>query len=174
MTVTIREARENDLVAVQEIYAHHVLHGLASFEETPPDIAEIMHRFAALRGGGYPFTVAVAERTVRGYAYAGPYRPRPAYRYTVENSVYVAVGHFRRGIGGKLLADLIDRCNGLGYRQMVAIIGDSANLGSINLHTRHGFVHRATVAAVGFKHGQWVDQVIMQRALGEGDETLPR
>ncbi len=173
MTVTVREATENDLAAVQEIYADHVLHGLASFEETPPDIAEIMHRFATLRGAGYPYTVALVDGRVRGYAYAGPYRPRPAYRHSVEDSVYIATDAVGQGIGGKLLADLIDRCTALGYRQMVAIIGDSANAGSIALHARHGFIHRAIVNSVGYKHGRWVDQVIMQRALGDGDDTLP-
>ena len=173
MNITVREATENDLVAVQHIYADHVIHGIASFEETPPDITEIMHRFASLRNAGYPFTVAVAGDTVKGYAYAGPYRPRPAYRYTVENSVYIAPDALRQGVGGKLLGDLIERCTGLGYRQMVAIIGDSDNAGSIILHTRMGFVHRTTVNSVGFKHGRWVDQVIMQRPLGEGDQTLP-
>ncbi len=173
MNVTIRMASESDLIAVQEIYADHVLHGIASFEEIPPDIAEIMHRFATLRGAGYPFTVAVVGDIVKGYAYAGPYRPRPAYRHTVENTVYLANDAMRQGIGGKLLEDLIDRCTALGYRQMVAIIGDRDNAASIAVHARCGFIHRAIVESVGFKQGRWIDQVIMQRALGDGDETLP-
>ncbi|HER27518.1 MAG TPA: N-acetyltransferase family protein [Rhodospirillales bacterium] len=173
MTVSVRPATVGDMVAVQEIYADHVLHGLASFEEIPPDVAEIMGRFKALREDDYPFTVGVVNGTVKGFAYAGPYRPRPAYLHTVENSVYIAPDAYRQGIGGQLLTDLIDRCTQRGLRQMVAIIGDSDNTASIALHARHGFVHRATVASVGFKLGRWVDQVIMQRALGDGDQTLP-
>ena len=173
MTIVIRDATENDLMTIQQIYADHVLHGLASFEETPPDIAEIMHRYAALRKADYPYRVAVVNEIVKGYAYAGPYRPRPAYQYTVENSVYVAAGAARQGIGGKLLDDLIECCTRLGYRQMVAIIGDSGNTASISLHARYEFTFRTVVKSVGFKHGRWVDQVVMQRSLGEGDATLP-
>jgi len=173
MSVTVRDATENDLMAVQEIYADHVLHGIASFEETPPDITEIMHRYAALKNARYPYRVAVVDGTVKGYAYAGPYRPRPAYRYTVENSIYVAPDALRQGIGGLLLEDLIRRCVELGYRQMVAVIGDSDNAGSISLHAQYGFIHRNTLNSVGFKHGRWIDQVIMQRPLGDGDGSLP-
>ena len=173
VTVQIRDATEDDLATIQEIYADHVLNGLASFEETPPDITEIMHRFATLRNGNYPYLVAVVGNVVRGFAYAGPYRPRPAYRFSVENSIYLAADAYRQGIGSALLDKLIERCTALGFRQMLAVIGDSDNSGSIALHLGRGFLHRATNKSVGFKHGRWVDQVIMQRALGEGDETLP-
>ena len=173
MTVTIRDTTENDLPAIQEIYAEHVLHGLASFEETPPDITEITLRYAAIKNAGHPYRVAVVDGTTKGYAYAAPYRPRPAYQYTVENSIYIAPDSLRQGIGNLLLEDLIKRCTERGYRQMVAVIGDSDNTGSISLHARHGFIHRNILNSVGFKHDRWVDQVIMQLPLGEGDKTLP-
>lgn len=150
-----------------------MLEGLASFEETPPDVAEIMRRRDALRDAGYSYRVAEAGGVVKGYAYAGPYRTRPAYRHTVENSVYVDTGAMRLGIGHKLLQDLIGRCTELGYRQMIAIIGDSDNQASIRLHARLGFEKTGVQPSVGFKFGRWVDSVIMQRPLGEGDESPP-
>jgi len=150
-----------------------VLEGLASFEETPPDLAELTRRRDALLDAGYPYIIAEAEGRVLGYAYAAAYRPRPAYRHTVENSVYVDRATHRRGIGTRLLERLIERCTELGFRQMIAIIGDSDNAPSIGMHARCGFKKTGVQASVGFKFGRWVDQVIMQRPLGGGDESLP-
>jgi L-amino acid N-acyltransferase YncA len=169
----IRPATEADLAAVTDIYAHAVLHGTATFELIAPDLAEMTRRFKALSDGGFPYFVAALEGTVIGYAYAGPYRPRPAYRFTVENSVYLAPSIHRRGIGAQLLQRLIDECEALGYRQMIAVIGDSANAGSIGVHARCGFAMIGTHPNVGFKFGRWLDTVMMQRVLGEGAATLP-
>jgi phosphinothricin acetyltransferase len=173
--VTVRPARPEDLPRVREIYAHHVLNGLASFEETPPDLAEITRRFEATREGGMPYLAAEDSNTkeVLGYAYAGPYRPRPAYRFSVENSVYVAPGLEGRGVGRALLEALIGRCTALGLRQMIAVVGDSGHLPSIAFHESLGFTRVGTLRAVGFKFGRWVDSVILQRALGGGGETPP-
>ncbi len=171
--ILIRDVADADIPAIQEIYARHVLEGLASFEETPPDAAETTRRRDALKDAGYPYRVAEVVGVVKGYAYAGPYRARPAYCHTVENSVYVDTGAQRLGIGHKLLEDLIGRCTELGYRQMIAIIGDSDNQASIGLHARLGFEKTGVQPSVGFKFGRWVDSLIMQRPLGEGDDTLP-
>jgi phosphinothricin acetyltransferase len=169
----IRPATEADLSAVTEIYQHAVLYGTATFELIPPDLTEMTRRFKALRDGGFPYLVAALEGRVIGYAYAGPYRPRPAYRFTVENSVYLAPAIHRRGIGTQLLRRLIADCEARGDRQMIAVIGDSANLGSIGVHTRCGFAMIGTHPNVGFKFGRWLDTVMMQRPLGEGAATLP-
>lgn len=169
----LREAGEADLPEIQAIYAHHVLHGLASFEETPPDLAEMRRRWEAVRAGGYPYLVAELDGRVAGYAYASSYRPRPAYRHTVEGSVYVAAESPRRGIGRRLLAALIARCEALGFRRMIGVIGDSDNQPSIGLHEALGFRRAGLLHSVGFKHGRWVDSVIMERPLGPGDTTLP-
>ncbi|MFQ5764791.1 MAG: GNAT family N-acetyltransferase, partial [Rhodospirillales bacterium] len=142
-------------------------------EMVPPDVAEMTRRRDALLEAGYPYRVAEVAGAVRGYAYASSYRPRPAYRYTVENSVYVARDTQRRGIGRRLLEDLIGRCTALGFRQMIAVIGDSDNASSIGLHRDLGFAEIGTLPSVGFKFGRWVDSVTMQRALGDGDDTLP-
>jgi phosphinothricin acetyltransferase len=170
----LRAATLADLPAIQAIYAHHVLHGLASFEIEPPSVAELRRRFDAITGGGYPYLVAGDGETVIGYAYASVYRTRPAYRYTVEDSVYVSPAHIGRGIGRQLLTRLIDDCERRGYRQMLAVIGDSANAASIELHRACGFRHSGTLRSVGLKFGRWVDSVIMQRELGESDRTVPR
>jgi phosphinothricin acetyltransferase len=173
--VTIRDARLEDLPRIQEIYAHHVLNGLASFEEAPPELAEITRRFEATLARGLPYLAAADSNTkeVQGYAYAGPYRPRPAYRFSVENTVYVAPGLEGRGIGRALLEELIGRCAALGLRQMIAVVGDSGHLPSIAFHESLGFTRVGTLRAVGFKFGRWVDSVILQRALGGGGETPP-
>ncbi|BBK42510.1 N-acetyltransferase [Allostella vacuolata] len=173
-TVRVRDAGAEDIPAIAAIYAHHVLHGLASFEETPPSVEEMARRHAEIAGRGYPYIVAVLDGQVAGYSYAGPYRPRPAYRHSVENSVYLAPGRQRAGIGTALLAELIRRCEAAGFRQMVAVIGDSANLASIALHAKLGFRRAGLLTAIGYKHGRWVDSVLMQRALGAGDTTDPR
>ena len=169
----IRPTTEADLPAVTEIYEHAVLHGTATFELIPPDLAEMHRRFDALINGGFPYLVASLDGRVVGYAYAGAYRPRPAYRFTVENSVYLDPAIHRRGIGLKLLQRLIAECVSRGYRQMIAVIGDSANAGSIGLHRACGFEMIGTHPNVGLKFGRWLDTVMMQLALGEGAKTLP-
>ncbi|HTZ22011.1 MAG TPA: GNAT family N-acetyltransferase [Opitutaceae bacterium] len=169
----IRLAEEADLPAITEIYEHAVRHGTATFELVPPDLAEMTRRYRALIDGGFPYFVATVEGDVVGYAYAGAYRPRPAYRFTVENSIYLRPSIHRRGIGLKLLQRLIIECEARGYRQMIAVIGDSANAGSIGVHTRTGFALIGTHPDVGFKFGRWLDTVMMQRSLGEGASTVP-
>ena len=169
----LRAATDADLPAIQAIYAHHVLHGLGTFEETPPDLAEIAARRKAVVEKGLPWLVADAGGEILGYAYAGPFRPRSAYRFAVEDSIYVAPSAARRGVGKALLAELLTRCAAWGARQMVAVIGDSGNAGSIGVHSALGFANMGKIAGVGFKHGRWVDVVIMQKALGDGMTTLP-
>jgi phosphinothricin acetyltransferase len=170
----IRPAEIADMPAIHAIYAHHVLHGVASFEEVPPDEAELNRRRAEIMARGLPYLVAERDGVLRGYAYAGLYRPRTAYRFTVEDSVYVAPDAVGQGVGRGLLREVIDRCTALGMRQMLAVIGDSGNSASIRLHASLGFRHAAHLQSVGFKLGRWVDSVIMQLALGEGETTLPR
>jgi phosphinothricin acetyltransferase len=173
--MSIRAVEPADLDAIQRIYAHHVLHGLASFEEVPPDAAELARRWHAIADAGLPYLCATdrASGAMLGYAYAAAYRPRTAYRFTVEDSVYVAPEAARRGIGRALLRSLIDTCTDLGKRQMIAVIGDSGNEASIALHRACGFELVGTFTAIGFKHGRWVDTVLMQRRLGSGKGTLP-
>lgn len=169
----IRDAEEADMEAVQAIYARHVLHGLATFEETPPSVEELLSRRASVLMSGLPYLVAELEGKIAGYAYATAYRPRPAYRFTIEDSVYVAEGLGGRGIGSALLGELIARCEKGPWRQMLAVVGNSGNEGSIALHKRMGFREVGILRSVGFKLGQWVDTVLMQRPLGEGDESAP-
>lgn len=171
--LVIRAADEADLPAVTEIYEHAVRFGTATFELVPPDLAEMTRRFGALRDGGFPYLVAELASAVVGYAYAGPYRPRPAYRFTVEDSIYLASAVHRRGIGIQLLRRLIAESEARGYRQMIAVIGDSANAGSIGVHTRAGFAMIGTHRSVGFKFGRWLDTVMMQLSLGDGSRTIP-
>jgi L-amino acid N-acyltransferase YncA len=171
--VTIRDAAAADMTAIQAIYAHHVLHGFASFEETPPEAAELAARRAAILAQGLPYLAAEIDGRLVGYAYAGAYRPRPAYRHTVEDSIYVADGLAGRGIGRALLAGLIERCEAGPWRQMVAVIGDSGNAASIALHERLGFEPAGSFRSIGFKLGRWVDTVLMQRTLGPGDMAPP-
>jgi len=150
-----------------------VRHGTASFELEPPDAAEMTRRRATLVEGGFPYLVAEIDGTVAGYAYAGPYRPRPAYRWSVEDTVYVAPALHRRGIGAALLGRLIVEAEQRGFRQMIAVIGDSAQLPSIALHRAAGFRPIGTIEHVGHKFGRWLDTVLMQRALGPGASTAP-
>lgn len=174
-TITLRDATEADMAQVQRIYAHHVLHGLASFEEEPPALDEMLSRRMKVLEFGLPYIVAVDESgRVLGYAYATQYRPRRAYRFTVEDSVYMAEGEQGRGVGKRLLMAVVDRCTDAGFRQMVAIIGNSANAGSIGLHGSCGFRTVGTFENVGFKHGDWRDTVLMQRSLGPGAAEPPR
>jgi phosphinothricin acetyltransferase len=169
----IRPTLEADLPAITAIYEHAVRYGTATFELVPPDLAEMTRRYRALMDGGYPYFVADLDGRVAGYAYAGAYRPRPAYRFTVENSIYLDPSSHRRGIGLKLLQQLILECEARGFRQMIAVIGDSANAGSIGVHTRTGFKMIGTHPNVGLKFGRWLDTVMMQRDLGEGASTVP-
>ena len=169
----VRDAAQGDLPAIQSIYAHHVLHGLASFEEVPPDVEEMRRRYQDVTDRGLPYLVAHEAGEVLGYGYCAPYRARSAYRYALENSIYVRDGLLGRGIGSRLLAELIERCTRLGYRQMIAVIGDSGNAASIALHARHGFLRVGTLRSVGFKLGRWADSVFMQRPLSTGDGTPP-
>jgi phosphinothricin acetyltransferase len=171
--IVLRDAVDGDLPAIHAIYSHHVLHGLGSFEETPPNLEEMTRRYRDIKAKNMPYLVVTQGSRVLGYAYAGPYRPRIAYRYTVEDSIYVAHDAAGKGVGRKLLAELIARCTAMGFRQMVAVIGDSGNLGSIGVHKALGFAMIGTLPSVGFKFGRWVDSVYMQRALGPGDSTLP-
>jgi L-amino acid N-acyltransferase YncA len=169
----VRDSRDDDLPGITAIYGHHVRFGLASFEEEAPTLEEMARRRAGYLAGGYPYIVAEAEGRVLGFAYVSAYRPRPAYRFSVENSIYIDQEARRGGIGSALLPALIERCTALGYRQMIAVIGDSANTASIGLHAKFGFREVGTLHSIGFKHGRWVDSVLMQRALGDGDGTLP-
>ena len=169
----VRSAAQGDLAAIQAIYAHHVLRGLATFEEMPPDVEEMRRRHADVTARGLPYLVAVERSEVLGYGYCAPYRARSAYRYALEDSIYIKDGHLGKGIGTQLLTELLRICEGLGYRQVIAVIGDSANAGSIALHARLGFVRVGTLRSTGYKLGRWVDSVLMQRPLGPGDGTPP-
>lgn len=165
---SIRPATPADVAAVTRIYAHAVEHGTATFELSPPDEAEMDRRMTVLREGGFPYLVADLGGIVVGYAYAGPYRPRPAYRYTVEDSVYIDPAMHRRGVGRVLLDRLLAEAEQGGFRQMIAVIGDSAQVGSIELHRAAGFKTVGTLENVGYKFERWLDTVVMQRPIGAG------
>lgn len=173
MTVAVRPATSADIPAITRIYSHAVEHGTASFELTAPDEAEMMRRFSKLATGGFPYLVATVGGTVVGYAYAGPYRSRPAYRFTVENSVYVAPDKHRHGVGKALLDALIEACTEKGFRLMVAVIGDSRQAASIGLHEAAGFTHAGVFENIGYKFDRWLDSVLMQRPLGPGASEPP-
>jgi phosphinothricin acetyltransferase len=165
LSFSLRPATEADMASVQRIYGEHVTHGLASFEESPPSFDDMLARFRHLRSQSFPYIVAERKSVVVGYAYAGPYRTRSAYRFTIENSVYVDRQAAGEGIGRALLSQLICECEKGPWRQMIAIIGNSGNEASITLHKSLGFRLVGTLREVGFKHDQWVDTVLMQRAL---------
>ena len=169
----VRDATQSDMPAIQAIYAHEVLHGLATFEEVPPKADELVTRRESVLSFGLPYLAAELNGRVVGFSYAWAYRPRPAYRHTIEDSVYVAEGMQGRGIGQALLAALISSCETGTWRQMIAVIGNSGNTASIAMHERLGFRSVGTFEAVGFKLGQWVDTVLMQRMLGAGRDALP-
>ena len=169
----LRPAIAADIPAIWRIYGPAVTGGTASFELEPPDEAELLRRFKAISEAGYPYFVAEFDGGVLGYAYANAYRPRPAYRFTVEDSVYVAPEAQGKGVGQLLLGELIEACTRQGFRLMVAVIGDSAQHRSIQLHRRMGFTFCGTIHSVGYKHGRWLDSVLMQLPLGTGDKTVP-
>lgn len=171
--IRVRVADEDDMPAIQEIYAHYVLNSTSSFEEEAPTVYEMTARWQKLQSRKQPFLVAVVGKRVAGYAYGGPYRERSAYRYTIEDSIYIAPDMLGRGIGNALMEELIKRCTALGYRQMIAVIGDSTNAASLAIHSRHGFRVIGALSSSGFKFGRWADAVLMQRSLGDGDSTLP-
>jgi L-amino acid N-acyltransferase YncA len=169
----VRPATLADIPNITAIYAHAVTYGTASFEIEPPGEQDMADRFRTLIDGGFPYLVAESSGAVCGYAYAGPYRERIAYRYTLENSVYVAPDCHRQGIGRALMDGLVSQAGARGFRQMIAVIGDSAQAASIALHRAAGFEMVGTFANVGFKFGRWLDTVLMQRPLGDGGATLP-
>ena len=171
--IPLRPATPADIPAITKIYAQAVRFGVASFELEPPDEAEMAKRQRSLLDGGFPYIVAELDGGLAGYAYAGPYRARPAYRFTIEDSIYVAPEAQRRGVGRLLLERLIADSEARDFRQMIAIIGDSANAASIELHRALGFTMVGTFADVGFKFGRWLDSVLMQRALGAGSGAFP-
>jgi L-amino acid N-acyltransferase YncA len=172
-TLLIRDSLDHDMPRVQAIYAHHVLHGTGSFELEPPDLAEMRSRRASVLGNRLPYLVAEQNGQVLGYAYANVFRPRPAYRFTVEDSIYIAPESAGQGIGRRLLTELLTRCEQAGSRQMIAVIGDSANIGSIGLHAALGFRFAGVLRSSGWKFERWLDTVMMQRELGAGDGTAP-
>jgi L-amino acid N-acyltransferase YncA len=171
--LVIRASREGDLAAITSIYRHHVLHGVASFEDIPPEPGELAQRRRKILTAELPYFVAERSGRVLGYCYASRYRTRSAYRYTLEDSIYIDAAEVGRGIGRALLSTLIQRCSELGYRQMVAVIGGSDQWPSIRLHEALGFTRTGLLPALGFKFGSWVDIVLMQRALGPGATTPP-
>jgi L-amino acid N-acyltransferase YncA len=173
VAVQLRPAQVEDLPAIHSIYAHHVLHGLASFEEEPPSVEELERRYRDVTRRGLPYLVAEYGIDIAGYGYCAPYRARSAYRYALEDSIYIRQDMTGRGVGKRLLEELVRQSEALGYRQLVAVIGDSANTASIGVHAACGFLRVGTLRSVGFKFGRWVDSVFMQRPLGAGDGTKP-
>lgn len=174
MTISLRPAQERDLPAITAIYGHAVTSGTASYELDPPSLGEMTTRFSTLTGGGFPYLAAEDCGRLIGYAYAGPFRPRPAYRFVVEDSIYLAPDAQGRGAGRLLLAGLIERATALGYRQMVAVIGDGRpDSASVRLHERMGFSHAGRLEGSGYKHGLWLDTVFMQLAMNGGNGLPP-
>ena len=167
----IRPSSPADLPAVTAIYAHHVTHGKGSFELEAPDLGDMSRRRSDVLAKGLPHLVASRGAEVLGFAYAGAFRPRPAFRFMAEDSIYIHPDHTGQGLGRALLAELLRHCEALGIRQMLAVIGDSANAGSIGLHRSLGFEHTGILKASGWKHSQWLDTVFMQKALGTGDSS---
>lgn len=169
--ILIRNSTTEDIAEIQKIYAHHVLTGTASFELDPPGVDEMSARRDDVLKNGFPYLTATRDGKLVGYAYVNLFRTRPAYRFTVENSIYLSADHIGQGVGKKLLAELIQRCEAVGSRQMVAVIGDSANTASIGLHASMGFRFAGVLRSSGWKFGRWLDTVTMQRDLGPGDST---
>lgn len=169
----VRDAAAQDFAAIAGIYARHVRCGAASFETDPPGADTLIERWGGVIADGLPYLVAESGGAVAGFAYATPYRRRRAYRFSLEHSIYVRHDATRRGIGSLMMEALVARCTALGYRQMIAVIGDSDNAASIGFHEKHGFRHAGTLPAVGYKFDRWVDSVLMIRPLGEGDRSSP-
>ena len=170
----VRPSRDDDVAAIAGIYGHHVLHGIASFEEVPPSVEEMARRCADVLARSFPYLVAERGGKLVGYCYAGPYRGRIGYRFSVEDSIYIDPAELGRGIGRALLAAVIDDVTRQGYRQMIAVIGGSETLPSIRLHAALGFTQIGVFPAIGYKFGRWIDSVYMQRALGPGSSSLPQ
>jgi phosphinothricin acetyltransferase len=170
---SVRNLEPTDIEAVTRIYAHHVVNGTGTFEEIAPSADDMRQRAEKIAGRGLPWLVAEADGAVVGYAYADRFRDRTAYRFTLEDSIYIDPAHLRRGIGRALLKELIARCEALGYRQIIAVIGDSANDGSLRLHGDVGFELCGVYKKVGMKFGRWLDVVLMQRELGKGSADIP-
>jgi phosphinothricin acetyltransferase len=171
--VLIRAAADADAEALAAIYGHHVLHGFGTFEEVPPPPAEMDQRRRAVMAHGLPYLVAEEAGRVLGYAYAAPFRARAAYRYTVEDSIYIAPDAIGRGVGRAVLSAVLGACESMGLRQVLAVIGDSQNAASIGLHRALGFEHAGVTKGLGYKHGRWVDVVWMQKPLNGGDTGAP-
>jgi L-amino acid N-acyltransferase YncA len=171
--VKIRTAEAGDAPALANIYGHHVAHGFGTFETDPPTADDMAGRVAAVLALGLPYLVAETDGAVAGFAYGAPFRPRASYRYTVEDSVYIGPDRLGQGIGKRLLGAVIEACQGLSLRQMVAMIGDSENARSIGLHRAMGFTPVGVFRAIGFKHGRWVDVAMMQRSLDAGADAPP-
>lgn len=169
----IRSSRDEDLPAITAIYAHHVLHGTGTFETEPPSVADMAARRADVLSKGLPYLVAEQDRTIAGFAYGNWFKPRPAYRYSVEDSIYLAPDLHRKGLGRALLAELLARLEAVGVRKVMAVVGDSANAGSVGVHSALGFTQVGTIASCGWKFGAWRDIVIMQKTLGLGDTQPP-
>lgn len=169
----IVNAEKKHIPAIRDIYAHHVIHGTGSFETDPPDTHEMLTRLEKIRSLGLPWVVALQEDKIIGYCYLTRYRERYAYRYTLEDSIYIDPAAQRQGVGKALLRHVIDWAETQGYRQLIAIVGDSNNQGSLKVHQQVGFTEIGTLKDIGFKHGRWLDTVLMQRNLGEGNSTLP-
>lgn len=171
--LSIRPSQEADLPAIQAIYAQAVLHGTGTFETEVPELSEMARRRAEVLGRALPWLVAERDGQVLGYAYANYFRPRLAYRFCLEDSIYLHPDAQGQGVGRLLLAELIARCEAAGARQMLAVIGDSGNKGSIGVHTALGFQHTGVLKSSGWKFGRWLDVVLMQRPLGQGDQSSP-
>ena len=169
----IRPSRDEDITAITAIYTHHVLHGTGTFETEPPSAADMANRRADVLSKGLPYLVAEEDGEILGFAYGNWFKPRPAYRYSVEDSVYLAPGLDRKGLGRALLAELLAHCEAAGIRKVMAIIGDSANAGSVGVHRALGFTQVGIVEACGWKFGAWRDIVIMQKTLGPGSSEPP-
>lgn len=172
--ILISDAQEADLLAIRDLYAWHVQHGIASFETEPPSLNDIMGRYTAVKAQGLPWLAARQDGELLGYCYLSPYRPRYAYRFTVEDSVYIHPAKIGRGLGALLLREAITRAEQGGWRQMLAVIGNADNHASLRLHQKLGFQLIGQLTAVGYKHDRWVDTLLMQRSLGEGQQTPPR
>jgi L-amino acid N-acyltransferase YncA len=170
---TLRPSRDDDVPAIAAIYAHHVLHGTGTFEIDPPSPADMAARRAEVLGRGLPWLVLEEDGQLLGYAYCNWFKPRPAYRYSAEDSIYLAAGHEGRGLGRQLLAGLVDQAQDAGVRKLIAVIGDSANAGSIGVHRRLGFEPVGSIRSCGWKFGRWLDIVLMEKALGAGDQSAP-